>query len=75
VGPDAPAVRHDIAREIARTAPSGQAREIVKVGHVDSDAAIIYTEQTTVRRSVERWVRGPDGWRLESSRDLEEHTN
>ncbi|MDB4959496.1 MAG: hypothetical protein JWO36_7065 [Myxococcales bacterium] len=64
------AVRHEILDVIDKDGGSAR-REIVSMGHVTADSAVVYTQVTpSAPRREETWVKQPDGWKLRESKDL-----
>ena len=77
--------RFEIAKAIAaerdtnRDPEQASKRRITEVGEVTADTAVVFTEQRTpgkadgaamTRKREERWVRGPDGWKVDSVKEL-----
>src|SRR5688500_5128443 len=63
--------RHDIAAAIAADRSGEPSRRIVEIRDVTGDSAVVFTEQPgAASRRQERWVRGADGWKLDTSSDV-----
>ena len=75
--------RFEIAKAIAaeqdtnRDPEQASKRRITEVGAVTADTAVVFTEQRTkadgaamTRKREERWGRGPDGWKVDSVKEL-----
>ena len=59
--------RHDIARAMKADTSGDSSRKIVELRDVTGDSATVVTEQAGAGQREERWVRGSDGWKQDTS--------
>lgn len=65
------AVRMEIKGQIEASPGDAGPRQIVSMGKVRADSAVVYTERPGQPRREETWVRGANGWTLSSAVAIE----
>lgn len=63
-------VRVSIEDRIAASPGAEGPRDIISMGKVTAESAVVYTESPARGRHEETWIKGPEGWRLQDSRDV-----